>query len=718
MSKRFHIQFPGIIVLLFMAIIVHASAAKDKPVDKTIAGLEKKLEQALGNDRVDVLNNLVKITWKREPQKAVKRGEEAIALARANGYDKGLAIALKQTSHPVFMAGEWEKALDYRVEALGIFKRLNLRGRTAFVLADIGDFYRQRRFYNIALRYFLDALEIFKETQNQKGLTAILWHLGNLYLNKRNPDKALKYFLEALNMLEKSQSKGGIVLYMQSVGHAYLALKDYPKALEYFRASLAEAEKVCNRRLISANLDNIGLIFIKLHQPDEALSCLLKSKTILDDINDQDGVPYNLLYTGQAYTLKKEFKKGLDYFDRALKAAMKAVDKDAVENIYKAFADTYSQTGDCNQSLRYYQLQWKIKEEIFNQNHDRQFEELQAQFKADQQDKHIQLLANESKIRGMAAKVSILGFLLVSIVLGFLLKRYLYLFAFWKKQKYVGQYRLLEPIGAGGMGTVFKAHRIRDKNDLAAVKVLRDELAEDPINRRRFKREGSISDDMEHPNIVRIFERGEYKGKLFIAMELLSGTTLERQIKEKGAIGLSLAVPVMIQITRALVFVHAKNVVHRDLKPANIMLIKTGEQPGNGSTDLFPAVKLLDFGLALVKFHSRLTNSGILVGTIHYIAPEQITESSYTAAGDIYALGMIFYQILTGVPAFPGDNLTAVVEKILDTPPIAPRHLSSQIPPGLDQLILSMLEKDPKNRPTAPQVLDALESLRNPLEQS
>ncbi|MCP5106070.1 MAG: serine/threonine protein kinase, partial [bacterium] len=271
------------------------------------------------------------------------------------------------------------------------------------------------------------------------------------------------------------------------------------------------------------------------------------------------------------------------------------------------------------------------------------------------------------------------------------------------KQKYIGQYKIVEKIGSGGMGTVYYAHNIRDKTQIAAVKVLKEELTEDEMNRRRFKYEGTIIDKLAHPNIVKIYERGEYKEKLYIAMEYLRGKTLARKIREDGIIDINEALHIMTGIADALVFIHDQGVVHRDLKPANIMLIEKEGEP--------LSVKLLDFGLALMNSQTRLTQSGFLVGTVNYISPEQIIENRYSSAGDVYALGIIFYEMVVGEQVFPGNSITVVMEKILDTEPPEPSRIRPDIPVALERLIMQMLSKDPDRRPSAGDVLAALKTM-------
>ncbi|MFC2146775.1 serine/threonine protein kinase, partial [Acidobacteriota bacterium] len=272
-------------------------------------------------------------------------------------------------------------------------------------------------------------------------------------------------------------------------------------------------------------------------------------------------------------------------------------------------------------------------------------------------------------------------------------------------QKYIGQFRLIDEIGSGGMGIIYKAHSIRDKTNTAAIKVLKQELFKDETSRKRFKQEAAIIDKLDHPNIIKIIERGEYKEKLFLAMELLQGKTLNVKIDEQGKMELKGCLHIMIQISDALVLIHGKNIIHRDLKPANIMLIERDGDPN--------FVKLLDFGLARMKFQTRITRTGILMGTLNYMSPEQLAHSEFSSASDVYSLGVTFYEIVTGKIAFPGDTANEIMRQVLDTTPIEPRRFRPDIPGELNDLIMKMLGKDKESRPVIKDVFENLQKIQD-----
>lgn len=285
-------------------------------------------------------------------------------------------------------------------------------------------------------------------------------------------------------------------------------------------------------------------------------------------------------------------------------------------------------------------------------------------------------------------------------------RKYVTLSRFWKKEKFAGQFKLLDRIGTGGMGTIYKAKSITDKSGEVAVKVLKEDLFAEERNRKRFKQEAAIIDQLDHPNIVKVFERGESKQNSYIAMELLEGKTLAQKIAEahEGKMDVQETVAVMIQVCDALRKMHSKNIVHRDLKPENIMLI---ERDGNPNF-----VKLLDFGLAMTEYHSRLTRTGAIIGTINYISPEQIGRSEFSAVSDIYSTGVVFYEMVTGTVPFRGETTIEIMKQIINETPIEPKYFRPELSQQMNDLIMAMMSKDRDSRPTAEDVLATLTKLQ------
>jgi serine/threonine protein kinase len=253
----------------------------------------------------------------------------------------------------------------------------------------------------------------------------------------------------------------------------------------------------------------------------------------------------------------------------------------------------------------------------------------------------------------------------------------------------VAQYRVLAEIGAGGMGIVYKAEDTK-LGRLVALKFLPETLAADASALERFQREARAASALNHPNICTIYDIAEYQGHPFIAMEYLDGRTLGEHILGRTLDGDEIS-KLGIQIAEALSAAHSKGVVHRDVKPGNIVATVTGP------------VKVLDFGKligsqggnALIK---SLTETHAVAGTLPYMSPEQLRGRDVDARTDIYALGVVLYEMSTGRRPFTAEISPQLIDDILNSPPPLPHELNSQIPLKLEEIILKCLEKDPEDR--------------------
>lgn len=412
----------------------------------------------------------------------------------------------------------------------------------------------------------------------------------------------------------------------------------------------------------------------------------------------------NLFHIGNQYFKIEDYGRARDYYEKALEIALDISDSIMVRNIYEMLSELHILRDDHKTGMAYYIKFNEVKDRLINEKKNLQMLELQARYEAEKKAGEIEVLRKNNKIQRITRNAFIVGFALVLVILAFLFKKYLHLFAFWKKEKYLGQYRLIKAVGAGGMSTVYKAHSMRDKNEIVAIKVLKDELSRRESTRKRFKLEGTIIDKLDHPNIIKIFERGEYQEKLFIVMEYLNGRTLAEKIEADGKIPFPEAQPFMKQIADGLAFIHSADIIHRDLKPGNIMV--TEPMDGKEGT-----AKLLDFGLSKMRFQTRITMTGVLVGTVSYMAPEQISDLECSPASDVFNLGLIFYEMLTGRVAFAGDTITHIERQILEATPAVPIELLPEIPEDVNRLIMEMISKQPGRRPTAEDVFHRLEYL-------
>ena len=270
----------------------------------------------------------------------------------------------------------------------------------------------------------------------------------------------------------------------------------------------------------------------------------------------------------------------------------------------------------------------------------------------------------------------------------------------------VGEYIVSAKVADGGMGTIYSAQQPMIGKKVA-IKVLRSALCRDVAAVERFVQEARAVNQIGHPNIVDIFSFGVLSdGRSYLVMELLQGQSLARRIA-RGVMPLADVADILEQICRGLREAHKKGIVHRDLKPDNIFLVAV---PGDR-----PLVKLLDFGIAKLggpDGESKRTQAGMVMGTPEYMAPEQVRGQPIDDRADIYALGAVVFEMLTGQPPFVGGSVVETMAKHINDPVPSPATLRADIPPELDRMIMQMLAKRPDERPALPVIRAAMTKLR------
>ena len=254
-----------------------------------------------------------------------------------------------------------------------------------------------------------------------------------------------------------------------------------------------------------------------------------------------------------------------------------------------------------------------------------------------------------------------------------------------KGQKIDGRYQVIRTIGEGGMANVYLAYdTILDRE--VAVKVLRGDLANDEKFVKRFQREAKAASSLNHPNIVEMYDVGEDDGNYFIVMEYVSGKTLKSLIKKRGALSLSETIDIMLQLTSGIACAHDSYIIHRDLKPQNVMILEDGR------------VKITDFGIAVALNSAELTQTNSVMGSVHYLPPEQANGSGATVKSDIYSLGILMYELLTGKLPFKGDNAVEIALKHMKEKLPSIIEQNPNIPQSVENVVIKACAKNPENR--------------------
>lgn len=256
-----------------------------------------------------------------------------------------------------------------------------------------------------------------------------------------------------------------------------------------------------------------------------------------------------------------------------------------------------------------------------------------------------------------------------------------------KGSKINDRYQIIKTLGEGGMANVYLAHdTILDRN--VAVKVLRGDLANDEKFVRRFQREALSASSLSHPNIVEMYDVGEDNGQYYIVMECVEGKTLKQVLKSRGNLSITEVIDIMLQLTDGMAHAHDAYIVHRDIKPQNIMILSNG------------VIKITDFGVATALNNTQLTQTNSVMGTVHYLPPEQANGKGSTIRSDIYSMGVMMYELLTGHVPYKGDSAVEIALKHLKEPLPSVKKEIPSIPQSIENIIIRSTAKNPKNRYT------------------
>ena len=271
-----------------------------------------------------------------------------------------------------------------------------------------------------------------------------------------------------------------------------------------------------------------------------------------------------------------------------------------------------------------------------------------------------------------------------------------------KGQKINDRYQIIRTVGEGGMANVYLAHdTILDRD--VAVKILRGDLADDDKFVRRFQREAIAASSLSHPNIVEMYDVGEDQGQYYIVMEYVEGKTLKSLVKRRGALTITEVIDIMTQLTSAIACAHNSYIIHRDIKPQNVLIKEDG------------TIKITDFGIAMALNSNELTQTNSVMGSVHYLPPEQANGSGSTMKSDIYSLGILMFELLTGELPFKGENAVEIaIKQMKETIPSVCK-INPDIPQSIENIILKACAKNPKNRYDT--VLEMNEELKTALNE-
>lgn len=611
--------------------------------------------------------------------------------------------------------GNYKNALENYEKSLSIYKELGNKEEIANSIRYIASIYENRGEYGTATQYYFKSLKILEEIGNSSLIAKTFRKLGGVYFLWKDYKESLKYLKKSLELYHKIKDKGCMILVCQDIGMLYLYLKDYSKGEFYYKKSidLIKTNKNSSKLEISSVYENIGYYLFKKKMNEEALKYYKMALQIHEKIEDITYRASNYRELARIYFDSGNYQEALKYFKKSIKDFEETNRVNILIDLYQRIANLYYKIKDYQNAYKYKDLYASLREKIFNQESAKKMAEMQTKYETEKKEKEIEALKKDNRIQQLTLvrqriirNAVIIVAVLVLIILVMFFKKYRYLLTFWKKKNHIGHYRLTGKIASGGMGIIYKAHDMLDKSRELAIKVLREEYFEDETQKKRFKNEAAIIDQFDHPHIVKVIERGEADGSLYIAMELLEGQTLFEILKEEGKFSIPIALDIMAQAADAVFKIHQKDIIHRDLKPENIMIVKTEENPY--------FVKLLDFGLSKTQSFTRLTKTGMILGTIFYLSPEQVLDTGITLKSDVYSLGIIYYEMLSGQKPFAGESEESVIKQILEKEPVELQHVRPDVPKELNKLIMKMTGKKPQQRPAIKNVLDTLKKLTKP----
>ncbi|QQR75920.1 MAG: tetratricopeptide repeat protein [Holophagales bacterium] len=726
----------------------------ENPPAETLPQLEKRLESATDSDRIALLNRIAGMVVRQDGPRAKALATEALALAEHLGDRPGEALAQKNLALSFLVLESAAEGLPHIQRAHELYVALGDRQAEAATLGYTGMLLSATGKTWSAISTIRQALSLYTELGDTKGMAAATNNLAAELTQVGELDEALRFALESLRLEESLGRKIGIANDLNSIGNIYFELGDYLKARDFYERALPRfaelGEKPGEARVINnlGNIDeklgrddrarhayeralamglalasrsietdarnNLGIVFKKQQRYADAIAQYRAVLRLRQANGDLAGLPSTYHNLAEACLLQGRPREALAHLEEGKKAAAELKSNEPLESIHRLSAEAYAALGDWKNAYESEVRYGEVRSALLDAQRSRKIAELQEKYDAEGRAKQIALLAKDNEllkkdgeIRRLALARSrlVTGILvtlsaLVVVATLLLFRRYLYLLAFWKKRSFVGQYRIDAEITSGGMGVVYRATSLLEPDRPVALKVIREELAADERQRQRFINEGRIIDALDHPGIVKVLDRGEHAGRLYLAMELLTGKTLAAWIAEAAAAGrpieLRRGLALLRQLVEAVAAIHARGVIHRDISPANVLVVEC---------DGAEQAKLLDFGLAKADTGRTLTEAGELLGTLTGLAPERIQLRDLTPASDTFSLGVLAYELLTLKRPFSAEEPAELLRQLLSLDPVPPQRLRPEIGAELSALVMAMLAKEPRDRPDDEQLL-------------
>lgn len=715
----------------------------EPPVRQTVGEIEHRLKTAPEPDKAALLNQLAAMMVRQDAARALQYSALALDQAKKSDQKKEAAQAIKGQGVALMVMERFQESLVEFERAEALFseigesgERARCLGYSAMVLSGSG------RLREAVLRAE-QALRIFRDADDQKGIAAATNNLGSYLTELGEYQAALKYHLESLHIEQVIDRKIGIANNLNSLGNLYSKLGEHLKARDHYQRSLplfmelgdkVSASLVINNigitlertgddeqalkqyrqalemaretEILSTQsnpLNNIGVILVKRGKYEEALQKFKQALEIRQKLGQKADLILAYHNIAEVYLKMGRSAQALEYLQDALAIAREVKSNSSLAMVYRLMATAFHDMGREREAYEHQVLYGDMSATVLDEQKNKAIAEMEAGYSLDQKEKELVLLKRDRELQRLQLVgtrqrfyIAALAALLAVIGLFWLGKRYRRLFVFWKKRSYISHYQMGERLGGGGIGDVYKAYSVRDAGLPVALKLLREESSRDPLLRKRFLNEAKVIDSLDHPNIVRVLERGETNDRLFLAMEFIDGRTLTDIIRDNPRLPVGFCVEVMRQLLDAVETLHLQGILHRDLKPDNVMVL-------GGRIDM-PQVKLMDFDLARDLRLTPLTQTGELLGTLPYMPPERISGQICNEAGDLYSLGVLFYEMLTGEKPFPADTPVQVMQQVLDLPPVPARRLRGDISERLDVLVSSLLDKDMALRPDIPSI--------------